>query len=890
MIINLKLVLIRIILLSIVVFILCKIAINIRKNFKLLKFYDYKTKQLTIDKLNELNNIEQLKKDIMKNEEIYNTKINTIKSSVNSYSSEQKKCKNHKLNLFDKLNNFSNDINTNLMNKFNLIDEKYNNFIETNSITPNQVTNQANNNCYLEYCNNHRDLKNAFCAGIDCTTAEHINSCKNHWRDSGKKEGRNPNPEICINKVNKLRFQRGGLNNEICVFPQFSNYKKDNKCCPKSFSNSMPFASKKRCSTDNINNKTMENFDNPINSCKKAGGYVSQISKNNSIYICNSYLKNLKGGDAWIQLGDWRLGYTKHDNIEDNNFYFTLCNHIQKKNIFIIDNYYNFKDELILNQDALFILPLLNNINNINVGNGYIEFAEKWRLGYYDDSKLLLSAKNNNKSYCWDSNGNQEIINYNLWSKDNISSNIYFDGKQEILRFGNYWYMGQYDDKFFSISNKLSEITNISYTYNNLPKYTYKDVIKYENCIEKINLGKSEIDRLFKQSNIFRFKNHNETIFYHRITSISHSIYDLMIKSFTNVNNELNKDFKLYNNLQDLENGTNFWNKCNYEIYTQKLYHKPINAEISDTNLMNSIHKNCNKQEFIKNQLKPGEGYYFNPMDGSEVPIEEKNKPICRSITIENTNKIRELQKEENYKPQDWKLTSQEDRSKFGFPETYLPKSDENIGFPANCGQDIEVSNRWARMQGFGACSQSKDFIFTIVFPQNTQSSNYYTGQNAQKYSLNKKNLFEEYNQLDALTPIVEDIHLEDIDTELKVQLNNNCPFPQLEDNCPIGKDCLYQKCCPLGFNNTKYNSNYKQCSSTEINDILQLNCENAGGRITENIVEIENPNFLQKQKKLIYNCVNKSIEEKYNNIKYYALLIVLILAAIYLYIKLNNI
>ena len=860
MIINLKLVLIRINLLSIIIFILCKIGTNIRKKYKLLKFYDYKTKQLTIDKLNELNNIEQLKKDILKNESLYNTKKNFIKSLVNSYETEQNICKNHKLILFHKLNNLSNTINTNLINNLNVIDDKYNYMIKDGLTKTQQET--------------HLD-----------------EFSMSNLEESKDKETFNDENET----ISKDDQQTGGLNNENCVFPEFENYEKDNKCCPEFFSNSITFSNNKRCATDNIqqNNK---NFDNPIKTCKEAGGYVSKIT--DSIYICNSYLKNLKGGDGWIQLGNWRLGYTKHHNLEDNNFYFTLCNSIQKNNIFIIDNYYNFNDDLTLNQDALYVLQLLDNIDNINVGNGYIEFSEKWRLGYYDDSKLLLSAKSNNKSYCWHSNGSREIINYTLWNKDNKSSNIYFDANQEVLRFGNYWYIGQYDDKYFSISNKLSEITNITYTYKELPKYIFKDVIQYENCVEKVNLGEAEINRLFKKSNIFRFKNHNETIFYHRKTYIpdSLSIYELMIRSFNNVNNELNKDFKLYNNLQDLHNDTNSWSKCNYKIYTEKIYDNPIIAMINeDKNLMNSIKYNCDVEEF-KETLKLGEGYYFNSMDGNLHQLREnvnpntynghyKNEAICRVIPLQNINEIRELYKAENYKQDDWTLTSLEDKDKIGVPQTFLPKEDKNIGFPANCGKDNEVFNRWAR--GLGSCSQSKNFTFSIVFPQNINALNSYTGKDAEKYSLSNKNVFPEFYQIDALTPIIEDIHLEDIDTELKVQINNNCPFPQLEDNCPVGKDCLYQKCCPLGFNNTQYNSNYKQCSSANIDDTLQLNCESAGGRITENVVQIKNPNFLQKQKKLIYNCVNKSIEDKYSNIKYYALIIILILSTVYAYIKL---
>eukprot|EP00808_Paulinella_micropora_P030486 g10498.t1 len=62
----------------------------------------------------------------------------------------------------------------------------------------------CNQYCYLAYCNAYLDLRNAFCNGATCSTAAHIDSCRSHWNNCGKTEGRIPNPEHCV---------------EICEFP-----------------------------------------------------------------------------------------------------------------------------------------------------------------------------------------------------------------------------------------------------------------------------------------------------------------------------------------------------------------------------------------------------------------------------------------------------------------------------------------------------------------------------------------------------------------------------------------------------------------------------------------------------------------------------------------------
>eukprot|EP00808_Paulinella_micropora_P009603 g9125.t1 len=51
--------------------------------------------------------------------------------------------------------------------------------------------------CYLEYCNAHEDLKNAFCGRETCNTKEHAHSCRIHWFTWGFLEQRLANPTDC---------------------------------------------------------------------------------------------------------------------------------------------------------------------------------------------------------------------------------------------------------------------------------------------------------------------------------------------------------------------------------------------------------------------------------------------------------------------------------------------------------------------------------------------------------------------------------------------------------------------------------------------------------------------------------------------------------------------
>ena len=73
-----------------------------------------------------------------------------------------------------------------------------------------------NQKCYLKYCNHEQntDLPNSFCGGSTCTTKEHATDCRNHWVNYGKAEGRQGNPDDCIGQSNISRCYLGYCNNE----------------------------------------------------------------------------------------------------------------------------------------------------------------------------------------------------------------------------------------------------------------------------------------------------------------------------------------------------------------------------------------------------------------------------------------------------------------------------------------------------------------------------------------------------------------------------------------------------------------------------------------------------------------------------------------------------
>jgi hypothetical protein len=85
-----------------------------------------------------------------------------------------------------------------------------------------------------------------------------------------------------------------------------------------------------------------------------------------------------------------------------------------------------------------------------------------------------------------------------------------------------------------------------------------------------VDLGEQVTNNLFKDYKIFKRDCLNcgddyRQIFYKRITDIpeNFSIYS-QFNNWTNVNNVLNTDFKLYSTLEDLINDTNAWDFCDY--------------------------------------------------------------------------------------------------------------------------------------------------------------------------------------------------------------------------------------------------------------------------------------------------------------------------------------
>ena len=90
----------------------------------------------------------------------------------------------------------------------------------------------ANNpsSCALAYCNHHPDLKNAFCGGSTCSTEAQADSCRKHWDEYGKVEGREKSPEKCMESNGSMRtcfkgyaYQEDDLNK----ISELSSYKGD---------------------------------------------------------------------------------------------------------------------------------------------------------------------------------------------------------------------------------------------------------------------------------------------------------------------------------------------------------------------------------------------------------------------------------------------------------------------------------------------------------------------------------------------------------------------------------------------------------------------------------------------------------------------------------------
>tara|TARA_Y100000389_G_C17425758_1_gene499426 strand:+ start:1 stop:1530 length:1530 start_codon:yes stop_codon:yes gene_type:complete len=108
-----------------------------------------------------------------------------------------------------------------------------------------------------------------------------------------------------------------------------------------------------------------------------------------------------------------------------------------------------------------------------------------------------------------------------------------------------------------------------SYNLNNSEMNSNKLIKVGNNTDCKINTEntKLNIDNIFKEHKIFIVKDKKQnTIIYKRITPIpeNFSIYDIVFTKWTTENNVLNKDYKLFNNMLNMENDNYLILKNNY--------------------------------------------------------------------------------------------------------------------------------------------------------------------------------------------------------------------------------------------------------------------------------------------------------------------------------------
>lgn len=555
-----------------------------------------------------------------------------------------------------------------------------------------------------------------------------------------------------IKKMNKFDKYVGGNSN--CQFPKLEN------CCPLSFNKKIV-----GCTTDIISDRKHEDLGNPIESCNNANGYIDELDGE---YICKPYLNELKGGKGWIQLGNWRIGDIGKQ-LEGLD-YFSISNVLNNKTLHTFDSKGKIYEEPNNKFFDLQELKELDNVENILVGDGFIEFNSKWRLGIEEtEDNFILTNKNTKMSYIWSNRGVLIKKTYNaLFDKSKKSNNIFFGNN--ILRFGQNWYIGEYDENVFSICNKERSITIQSYNALGQKKYEFEDIIVVKNCKIIKNQGKYDINKKFKKALIFRYKTDEESIYYKRITKLpkDFDLYSIILEQFTDKNNKLGKDFNLYSTLNDLLNNTNPWLFCNY--------------------------------------------------------------------------------------------------------------NSKNVGFPRDCGRKSPEPNRWASNPFIKGCSEkAKNYTFSLMYKNDNENISISKKPHS-NYSLLKFQTNEKITDIDVLKPEIEDIHLEDLDTQLKVEVDQNCPFEKLRNFRVKGKDNLYQKCCPKGFNNTKFNANYKQCGINFLNEDLKESCKNNNGFIVENIVD----------DKLIYNCVNINKSNNTKNIILTILVIIVLLSGTYLLLGYN--
>ena len=82
----------------------------------------------------------------------------------------------------------------------------------------------------MAYCNHYPDLKNAFCGGSTCSTEAQADSCRKHWDEWGKGEGREKSPEKCMESNGYMRTCFKGYayeEDDLNKISELSSYKGD---------------------------------------------------------------------------------------------------------------------------------------------------------------------------------------------------------------------------------------------------------------------------------------------------------------------------------------------------------------------------------------------------------------------------------------------------------------------------------------------------------------------------------------------------------------------------------------------------------------------------------------------------------------------------------------
>jgi len=144
--------------------------------------------------------------------------------------------------------------------------------------------------------------------------------------------------------------------------------------------------------------------------------------------------RSLKGGDGFVQFGDWRIG-----NVDGTHFAITHKSGVTATS-FHKDTGMQGPRQV---ANDLWQRPSLE-VTNVKIGDGLIEFADQWRLGHIKDLYLSLSHANGKTLFVWDHHGrknNGPIEDYSTWDRSLKSTNVAFGERFVVL--GKNWRLGQ---------------------------------------------------------------------------------------------------------------------------------------------------------------------------------------------------------------------------------------------------------------------------------------------------------------------------------------------------------------------------------------------------------------------------------------------------------------